>query len=86
MNRRSFLRTSALATAGAFTARSYSQISGANERVRVGIIGFGLIGRIHARSFHGLKESPVVAVSELAHVLPPTALENIFVGERLQAA
>lgn len=64
MNRRSFLHTSALASAGAFTAKSYSQIIGANERVRVGIIGFGLIGRIHTRSFHGLKESQVVAVSD----------------------
>ena len=65
MNRRSFLHTSALASAGTFTAKSYSQIAGANERVRVGIIGFGLIGRIHTRSFHGLKDqSKVVAVSD----------------------
>ena len=64
MNRRTFLQKSTLATAGTFTAKSYSQIAGANERVRVGIIGFGLIGRIHTRSFHGLKESQVVAVSD----------------------
>jgi len=65
MNRRSFIKKSALAgAAAAFTARSYAQIAGANERVRVGVIGFGLIGRIHTRSFHGLKESKVVAVSD----------------------
>jgi len=65
MNRRSFIRKSALAgAAAAFSARSYAQIAGANERVRVGVIGFGLIGRIHTRSFHGLKESKVVAVSD----------------------
>jgi myo-inositol 2-dehydrogenase / D-chiro-inositol 1-dehydrogenase len=64
MTRRSFIKTTALAGAGASTARSYSQILGANERVRVGIIGFGLVGRIHTRSFHGLKESKVVAVSD----------------------
>ena len=65
MNRRSFIQKSALAGAAtAFTAASYAQIAGANERVRVGIIGFGLIGRIHTRSFHGLKESKVVAVSD----------------------
>ncbi len=65
MNRRSFIKNSILAgTATAFTARSYGQIVGANDRVRIGIIGFGLIGRIHTRSFHGLKKSQVVAVSD----------------------
>jgi predicted dehydrogenase len=65
MNRRSFIAKSALAgTATALAARSYSQVPGANERVRIGIIGFGLVGRIHTRSFHGLKESKVVAVSD----------------------
>ncbi len=53
MNRRSFIQKSALAgTATALSAKSYAQVAGANERVRVGIIGFGLIGRIHTRSFH----------------------------------
>lgn len=64
MSRRSFLQKTALAAAGAFTARSWSQVAGANERVRIGIIGFGLIGRIHTRSFVGLKDSKVVAVSD----------------------
>lgn len=64
MNRRSFLKTSALATAGMLTAKSYAQVPGANERVRVGVIGFGLVGRIHTRNFNGLKNSKVVAVSD----------------------
>ena len=64
MNRRSFLQKSALATAGLFTAKSYAQVPGANERVRVGVIGFGLVGRIHTRNFHGLKNAQVVAVSD----------------------
>ncbi|MSU48853.1 MAG: Gfo/Idh/MocA family oxidoreductase [Opitutus sp.] len=65
MNRRTFIRTSALAgTATALTARSYAQVAGANDRVRIGVIGFGLMGRIHTRSFHQLKESKVVAVSD----------------------
>jgi len=63
--RRNFIRTVALSSAAtAMSARSYAQISGANERVRVGIIGFGLVGRIHARSFHDLKGSQVVGVSD----------------------
>ena len=63
--RRNFLKQSALATTTlAFSARSYSQIAGANERVRLGIIGFGLVGRIHTRNLHANKNSKVVAVSD----------------------
>jgi hypothetical protein len=63
--RRDFIKTSVLAAgASAVSAQSYANISGANERVNVGVIGFGLIGRIHARSFNGLKEARVGAVSE----------------------
>lgn len=44
-SRRTFIKTAAAGAAGAFlgqsmTARSYGKISGANDRVRVGIIGF----------------------------------------------
>jgi predicted dehydrogenase len=48
----------------AFSARSYGQINGANNRVNVGIIGFGLVGRIHARSFHQLPDCRLIAVSD----------------------
>jgi predicted dehydrogenase len=64
-SRRAFLQSVAFAGAAtALSARSYAQIAGANNRVRVGIIGFGLVGRIHARSFHSLKDSQVVGVSD----------------------
>ena len=64
-SRREFVKTTALgATAVAMSARSYSQIVGANDRVRVGQIGFGLVGRIHARNFHANKGSKLVAVSD----------------------
>ncbi len=63
--RRDFIKAGVLAAgASAVSARSYARIAGANERVSVGVIGFGLIGRIHTRSFHGLKEASVSAVSE----------------------
>ncbi len=40
-NRRTFLKTAALGTAGlAMSAKSYGRILGANDRVRVGIVGF----------------------------------------------
>lgn len=64
-SRREFVKTTALgATAVAMSARSYSQVMGANDRVRVGLIGFGLVGRIHARNFHANKGSKLVAVSD----------------------
>ena len=43
-NRREFLKTGSAAlaaTAVAFNAKSYAQIMGANDRVRVGIVGCG---------------------------------------------
>src|ERR1051325_1996658 len=65
VSRREFVKTTALgATAVAMSARSYSQIVGANDRVRVGQIGFGLVGRIYARNFHANKGSKLVAVSD----------------------
>jgi predicted dehydrogenase len=65
MKRRTFLQGSAaIGAATAIAAKSYAQIPGANDRVRIGMIGFGLIGRIHTRSFHGLPDCQVVAVSD----------------------
>lgn len=65
MNRRTFLRHCAVAGAiPAFTAKSYSRVAGANERVRLGLIGFGLIGRLHARSFQQAKDAQVAGVSD----------------------
>jgi len=65
MRRRAFLQGSAaIGAATALSAKSYGQVPGANDRVRIGIIGFGLIGRIHTRSFHGLPNCQVVAVSD----------------------
>ena len=65
ISRREFVRAAALSTAAtAMTAKSYSRIAGANERVNMGILGFGLVGRIHARSFAGLKDARLAAVSD----------------------
>src|SRR5687768_1066592 len=65
ITRRDFVKRSA--AAGAFigaTALSRSKVFGANERVNVGVIGFGLIGRIHTRSFMTHNDAEVTAVSE----------------------
>ena len=65
ITRRDFVKRSA--AAGAFigaTALSRSKVFGANERVNVGVIGFGLIGRIHTRSFMTHSDAEVTAVAE----------------------
>jgi predicted dehydrogenase len=58
--RRDFLKTSALGV----SALSASRVFGANERVNVGVIGFGLIGRIHTHSFKEQTDVEIRAVSD----------------------
>src|SRR5918992_1023858 len=63
MHRRDFIKRVAQ-TSAAVSALSAQRVFGANERVGIGVIGFGLIGRLHARNFHALADSRVVAVAE----------------------
>jgi predicted dehydrogenase len=61
ISRRAFVRTG---TAGALTAAAWRQVRGANERVGVGLIGFGLIGQVHARNFMAQPDVQIRAVAE----------------------
>jgi predicted dehydrogenase len=61
-NRRSFLQAAASATA--LTAASYSRVLGANERVGIGIIGYGLIAKTHMATFRKITDADIVAVSD----------------------
>jgi predicted dehydrogenase len=61
LSRRSFIKAG---TVAAFTATSWHRVLGANERVGIGVIGFGLVGRIHARNFKAQPDTQVVAISE----------------------
>jgi predicted dehydrogenase len=62
LNRRAFVKTAA--TFASLTALSASRVLGANERIRVGLIGFGLIGRIHTRSLLAQPDVDLVAFSD----------------------
>src|SRR5262245_5049104 len=62
VSRRQFIQTST--AAAAFTAASWSRVFGANERIGVGIIGYGLIGRIHTRNFKAQPDVQIVGVAE----------------------
>src|SRR5260370_14889450 len=62
-DRRTFLHGAA--GAAALSAASFDRVWGANERVGVGFIGFGLIGKRHLLDFKEQKDAAVVAVAEV---------------------
>jgi len=58
INRRTFLRSSALAVGGvAWSARSWSQVAGANNTIRVAVVGFKGRGQDHLKGIEGLRTS-----------------------------
>ena len=66
LNRRTFLKTSALAAAGAaFTARSWSQVAGANGDLRVAVIGLNGRGKSHLGSLARISGVRVVALCDV---------------------
>lgn len=70
MNRRQFLRTSTLAAGGALLSAPAARALGANERIRVGIVGLGVRGNYHRKALgdiakRGLADVEVAAVCEL---------------------
>src|SRR5262249_37349819 len=65
------------------SARSYPQVKGANERVGIGVIGFGLVGRIHARNFHALDTSRVVALADTYEPRRQAAAELLGSGTKI---
>jgi predicted dehydrogenase len=60
MLRRSFLAC----TASALAASSYARVAGANERIGIGFIGFGLIGKRHVLDFKAQADVQLVALAE----------------------
>jgi predicted dehydrogenase len=66
LTRRSFLKTSALASAGAaLSARSWSQVAGANGDIRVAVVGLNGRGRSHLQSLLQIKGVRVVALCDV---------------------
>jgi predicted dehydrogenase len=61
MTRRSFVQAGA---ATMLTAASWERVWGANERVGVGFIGFGLIGKRHVLDFREEPDAHLIAVAE----------------------
>lgn len=67
LNRRTFLKTSALATAGvaALSHRAFAQSKGANDKIVLGLIGAGGMGRSNVQDFMKL---PGVAIGAICDV------------------
>jgi predicted dehydrogenase len=64
-SRRTFLAAGVSATAAtALPAASYARVCGANERIGVGFIGYGLIGKRHVLDFQEQPDVNMVAVSD----------------------
>src|ERR1700739_1853034 len=62
LTRRSFVHAAGAATL--LSAASWQRVFGANERIGVGFIGFGLIGKRHVLDFQEQKDADLVAVAE----------------------
>jgi predicted dehydrogenase len=71
LERRTFLKSVA---AGLYTAASARRVVGANDRVRVGIIGAGLIGMRHLLDF---RAQPDVEIAGISEVYPPRLDEGV---------
>ena len=61
-DRRQFLATSAGALA--LSAASYDRILGANDRLGIGFIGYGLIGKRHVATFRQIADVDLLGVAE----------------------
>ncbi len=76
ISRRHFVRNLASVTAGItalgsssnLLAKSYSQIIGANERIRVGIIGCGGMANAHMDALLAMKETDNVEITAICDV------------------
>src|SRR5262245_12316265 len=62
MSRRTFVNTTA--AAAGLSAFSAGRLLGASERVGIGIIGFGLVCRIHTRSCMAQGDTDIVAIAD----------------------
>jgi predicted dehydrogenase len=64
MNRRKFIYGTALSTVAAFSARSWSQVSGANGDIRIAVIGFNGRGKEHISNWTKLKGVRLVGLCD----------------------
>lgn len=85
MTRRNFLQTTATGVAAAsLAAASWSRVLGANDEIRVGVIGHRSKGAQHVQVFHELEGVRVVALCDAdREVMDTTEAEFIERGEQV---
>lgn len=66
VDRRSFLKTAAMGSAAlAFTSKSWAAVNGANDDIRVAVVGFRSRGRSHINGFKNLKGVRIAALCDV---------------------
>lgn len=63
-NRRNFLKSSALGAAGLCTFHLPASAQGANERLRIGVLGVGSRGNDHCKEFSSMENVELAAVAD----------------------
>lgn len=64
MHRRTFLKQTALATGAAATLAPHARVLGANDELRVAVVGFNSQGKVHLRALRELPGVRVVALCD----------------------
>lgn len=77
LNRRNFLKSS-LVTAGAFglSARSWQNVLGANDDIRVAIVGFNGRGQSHIEGFRKIPGVRIVGLCDVDHIVLDAAVKR----------
>ena len=79
MGRRRFLQAGAVGLGSLLASRP--AWAGANNRVRVAVIGINGMGRNHIRAYSQLPDVDVVAICDVDENLFPKAIEELFVKQ-----
>lgn len=76
--RRSFLKTSALTGAAvAFSARSWAQVAGVNDDIRVAVVGLNGRGKNHIASLRAIKGVRIVALCDVDSAVLAQAVKSL---------
>lgn len=85
MNRRKFIQKSALAGAAMAAVKPWQNVMGANEEIRVAVVGFRSRGRNHIQGFSALKGVRVTALCDVdTDVLEKEAAEFEKNGQKVK--
>jgi predicted dehydrogenase len=85
MNRRQFLKTSAATATGAILWKPNSLWAGANNRVRIAVVGIHGMGQSHIKEFAALPDVEVAALCDVDENLFGDVIKKHFTGKNRRA-